>query len=128
MYDPPHRTFDMIADGIGTLVRRRFEFPHVRHELPRNGICRVSRVDEFGHCGRHGDRIALAHARDVSLPRGRQQTGIDEIARGAKCLAGMRHAGGQLSVSWSGCWCETTSERNAAFGSASVCRAGNSWM
>src|SRR5690606_9402203 len=33
VYDTAHRTFDVIPDRIGALLRRRLEFPHVRHEL-----------------------------------------------------------------------------------------------
>jgi hypothetical protein len=86
VHQPFDRRMGEIADRIGAFFGRCFEFGNIGHELQRDGIVRIRRVDQRGEGWR--DRHGVT-GRDGFECRGvgfRNKPGADEIGNGAQGL------------------------------------------
>ena len=92
MHNPFDRAVGEIADRIRPLLGRGHQLGQVRHELGRDRIVRIVRVDQCGHRRRHRHRIALRDTGDLSLRLGRDQPGLDQAGRIAKRFVDRRHS------------------------------------
>ena len=64
MHDARNRTVPFVADGIGALIALRVEFGGGGHELLRDRVVGIARVDEIGNRRRDGDGIARRDGRE----------------------------------------------------------------
>ncbi len=78
MDDALDRAVRVIADRIAALLRLFVEFPPVRHELLRDRVMRVGRIDQFGHRRRDGDGIAGGDVGERREPVMVRQIGVDQ--------------------------------------------------
>ncbi len=58
MHDAFDRAMRVVADRVGALLGRGHQLRRVGHELPRDRIVRIGRIDQFGHRRRDRHRIA----------------------------------------------------------------------
>ncbi len=80
MHDARHGTVDRIADRVRPLVRRLIPFRSPRHELERDRVLRVGRIDQRRHGGRHCDRVALRHLGQHGIrPRRKKPRGPEVV-------------------------------------------------
>ena len=74
----------VIADRVFELSVRCFQFRCGWHELPRNGISRIIRIDQRGQPRRNRDAVSLADAVGGLVGFAVDQAGIDKVSASAQ--------------------------------------------
>ena len=85
VHDAGKRAPCIIADGIVQFVGCRHQFLCAWHELSRDWVDRVERINQLCHGGCNGDSIALGNRVYVVAEFRRLQAGSDKVISSAKC-------------------------------------------
>ena len=78
VHDARQRLVCEIADRIGELVGERRELVRARHQLERQRVARIARVDRVGDLAGERDRPARRHAFQVRRPCSRHQPALHQ--------------------------------------------------
>ena len=91
VHDPRGRHMRIVAGRIDALALVEIEFRAVGHELSRNRIIPVARIDRFGDRRRDGDRVARGNALELGEFLRRREPGRDEIGGGTENIFARFH-------------------------------------
>ena len=79
MHNALNRTMRRIANGIRQFMRLRLQFKFIRNKLPRNGILRISRIDELCHLRGDGNGIMRANLLNRRQTIRTDQSGLQQM-------------------------------------------------
>ena len=82
-----------IADRVRIFLRTCHQFLRAGQELAGDGVGGIGRVDQFGHVGRHRDRVSRRHRFERGKIGRSDEPGFDElrgVAKGAGQGTGKR--------------------------------------
>ena len=91
VHDALDRAVGVVADRIGALLRPRVELGRVRHELARDRIVRIGRIDELDDLRGERQRIAGGDPFELGPAVRRGEPGCDQVVGAAERLAGWSH-------------------------------------